>query len=341
VVMALATTLMAPPLLKWALKRVAVSEEEQERLDLAQHRSIFDKRTLRILIPTAGGPNALTALRIAAPLATSADATITTLFVTGAEASRSRQSRRSLSDLWRWSPKYDEPTQTILQLGRQYGVNVDTKIIQAGEERATEVILREAQRGYDLILLGASGSRHPLRGKFVEGLLTDSPAPCAVLKSRGEKLKYERLLVPTSSEGDVRLAIEFAAMYAEDAAAQVTLFHVVPLPEQTRRFFRRRQPPLGENTLKLMADTLLWELRPRRAKSQLHMEAQVVEDEHPTLALLREVQRGTYDLLIVSSPLRLPPSPHRIDPITEQIVNEAPCTVIVITPQQIRPRFPH
>ena len=339
VIMALITTLMAPPLLKWALRHVAISEAEQERLDLAQYRSIFDKRTLRILIPTAGGPNALTALRIAAPLATSADATITALFVNDMASSQSRQ---FFFGLWRQQKqKSYEPMQAILQLGREYGVNVDAKVIQAGEERATDIILREMRRGYDLVLLGASGYGHPLGGDYIEKLLAVSPTPFAIIKARGEKPKYERLLVPTAGEGETQLAIEFASMYAEDAGARVTLFHVVSPPERPKGFFRRRRPSLDENTLKLMADTLLWELRPRRTKPELQMDARVVEEEHPTQALLREVQRGAYDLLIVSAPFRLPSSPYLIDPTTEQIVNEAPCTVIVITPQQLRSRFPH
>jgi Kef-type K+ transport system membrane component KefB/nucleotide-binding universal stress UspA family protein len=339
VIMAMVTSLMAPPLLKWALSHVTISEEEQQRLELANHHSIFDKRTLRILIPTAGGPNALTALRIAAPLATSADATITALFVSN---NISFHPVRFFSRLWkREHPQLHEPTQLLFQLGREYGVNIDAKIVQAVEERAPEVILREARRGYDLVLLGASGYRHPLGGAYIKEMLAAAPTHLAIIKARGEQLQYKHLLVPTNGEGDTQLAIEFAAMYAEDAGARMTLFHTIPPPEHPRRLFRRSYTPLDENTLKMMADTLVWELRPRRAKSELQIDARVAEEERPTPALLREVQRGSYDLLIVSAPLRTIRPPYLLDPATEQIVNEAPCTVIVITPQRFRPGFPH
>jgi Kef-type K+ transport system membrane component KefB/nucleotide-binding universal stress UspA family protein len=339
IIMVLLTTLMAPPLLKWALSHVTISEEEQQRLEFAEHRSIFDKRTLRILIPTAGGPNALTAVRIAAPLATSADATITALFVSD---NTSSHSVRFFSRWWRRPhPQLHEPTQLLFQLGREYGVNIDVKIVQAVEERAPEVILREARRGYDLVLLGASGYRHPLGGAYIEEMLAAAPTHLAIIKARGEQLKYKHLLVPTNGEGDTQLAIEFAAMYAEDAGARMTLFHTIPPPEHPRRLFRRSYTPLDENTLKMMADTLVWELRPRRAKSELQIDARVAEEERPIHALLREAQRGSYDLLIISAPLRTIRPPYLLDPATEQIVNEAPCTVIVITPQRFRPGFPH
>ncbi|MGE0681436.1 MAG: cation:proton antiporter [Candidatus Binatia bacterium] len=339
IIMVLLTTLMAPPLLKWALRHVIISEEEQQRLEFAEYRSIFDKRTLRILIPTAGGPNALTALRIAAPLATSADATITALFVS---ANTSSHLIRFFPRLWRRPhPQLHEPTQLLFQLAREYGVNIDVKIVQAVEERAPEAILREARRGYDLVLLGASGYRHPLGGAYIEEMLAAAPTHLAIIKARGEQLKYKHLLVPTNGEGDTQLAIEFAAMYAEDAEARMTLFHTIPPPEHPRRLFRRSYTPLDESTLKMMADTLVWELRPRRAKSELQIDACVVEEERPIPALLREAQRGSYDLLIVSAPLRTIRPPYLLDPATEQIVNEAPCTVIVITPQRFRTGFPH
>lgn len=339
IIMVLLTTLMAPPLLKWALNHITISAEEQQRLEFAEHHSIFDKRTLRILIPTAGGPNALTALRIAAPLATSADATITALFVS---ANTSSHSTRFFSRLWRQPhPQLHEPTQSLFQLGREYGVNIDVKTVQAVEERAPEVILREARRGYDLVLLGASGYRHPLGGAYIEEMLAAAPTHLAIIKARGEQSKYEHLLVPTNGEGDIQIAIEFAAMYAEDAGARLTLFHTIPPPEHSRRFFRRNYTPLDDNTLKMMADTLVWELRPRRAKSELQIDAYVAEEDRPTHALLREAQRGSYDLLIVSAPLRTLRPPYLLDPATEQIMNEAPCTVIVITPQRFRPGFPH
>ena len=172
-------------------------------------------------------------------------------------------------------------------------------------------------------------------------MLVAAPTHLAIIKARGEQLKYKHLLVPTNGEGDTQLAIEFAAMYAEDAGARLTLFHTIPPPEHPRRIFRRSYIPLDENTLKMMADTLVWELRPRQAKSELQIDARVVEEERSIPALLREAQRSSYDLLIVSAPLRTIRPPYLLDSATEQIVNEAPCTVIVVAPQRFRSGFPH
>ena len=208
-------------------------------------------------------------------------------------------------------------------------------------ESAGDIILQEVKRGYDLLLLGASGYHHPLSGARIDEVLAAAPTHVAIIKARDEKPRYTHLLVPTNGEGEVQLAIEFAVMYAEDTGARVTLFHVIPPPEQSRRFFRKRYPPLDETTLHLMADTLLWELRPRTAKPELRLDAVVMEEERPETALLRAMHGGDYDLLILSAPLRSVRSVTQLDPLTEQIVNDAPCTVVVVTPKRFEPEFPH
>lgn len=339
VIMAMVTSLMAPPLLKWVLGHIDISDEERERLELAQHRSFFDKRTLRILIPTAGGPNAEVAMRIAAPLATEADATVTALFISDASPT---QSQRFFSRFWTQpQQKTQAPFQPLIQLAQEYGIHFDTKIVSAEGKPAGDIILQEVQRGYDLLFLGASGYRHPLGGVHIDEVLAAAPSHVAIIKARGEKPRYQHLLVPTNGEGEVQLAIEFAAMYAEDTGARVTLFHVVSPPEQPRRFFRKRYTPLDETALHLMADTLLWELRPRKAKPELRLEARVTEEERPEVALLRAMHEGDYDLLILSTPLRSVRSSTQLDLLTEQIVNDAPCTVVVLTPKRVHPEFPH
>jgi nucleotide-binding universal stress UspA family protein len=278
-------------------------------------------------------------MRIAAPLATSADAAITALFISEDSLARSQG---FFSHFWKKPrQKARTPFQPLLQLGQEYGVHVDTKIVNAEGKPAGDVILQEVKRGYDLLFLGASGYRHPLGGAYIDEVLAAAPTHVAIIKARDEKSRYERLLVPTNGEGDPQLAIEFAAMYAEDTGAQVTLFHVIPPPDHPRRLFRKRYTPLDEATLHLMADTLLWELRPRKAKPDLHLAARVVEEERSESALVREMHRGDYDLLVLSAPLRSVRSSPLLDSSTEQLVNDAPCTVIVVTPKRFHSEFPH
>lgn len=337
VIMAMVTTLMTPPLLKWTLSHIALSDAEQEQLQGEEQRSIFDKRTLRILIPTAGGPNALTALRIAAPLATHADATITALFV-----SPPPPSPRFFSRLW---PGHvsggNGPLQELQRLAQTYGVTVEGRTVQAREGHFPEAILAEARRGYDLMLLGASGYTHPLGGAFIEEILKDPPVHVAIIKARDEKPRYHRILVPTAGDVSSQLAVEFAAMYAEDVGAEVTLLHVSLLPEKGRQWFRQQKTVLDNNTRRIMADTMLWELRPSQARAELRIMAKVVEGTQVDQEILRETRQGEYDLLILGASSRAGRLGVLLGERTEQVVSQAPCTVIVVMPRSLRASFPH
>lgn len=341
VLMAMVTSLMAPPLLKWSFSHIPPSSEEQERLNLTAQRSIFDKRTLRVLLPTAGGPNAVTALRMAAPLVTHDDASITALFIHPDSASANP------GRLWlrRWRPQGetpDDPFLSLQQVAYDVGVTIEKRAVSMNGAPLSEVIIKEAQRGYDLIFLGASGYQHPLGGTFLEAVLTDPPAHVAIIKARDEKLRYERILVPTTGDAYSQLAVEFATMYAEDTGAHVTLFHVLLLPARPRSWwFRRTATKLDESVLKMMADTIVWEMRPARAKPELQLAAKVVEGEHPAEEILRETRRGAYDLVVFGTGNRAGRSDSFLGQRAEQLVTQAPCTVVVVLPKGLRANVPH
>lgn len=341
VLMAMVTSLMAPPLLKWSLSHIPPSSEEQERLNSTAQRSIFDKRTLRVLLPTAGGPNAVTALRMAAPLVTHDDATITALFIHPDSASSTPD---RVWTRW-WRVQGETPTDPFLPLQRaahECGVEIEKRVVSMNGTPLSAVILKEAQRGYDLIFLGASSYQHPLGGAFLDAVLTDPPAHVAIIKARDEKLRYERILVPTTGDAYSQLAVEFATMYAEDTGAQVTLFHVLPPPERPRAWWARRTSvSLDESVLKMMADTMIWEMRPGRAKPELQLAAKVVEGEHPAEEILREIRRGTYDLVVFGTGNRAGRSDSFLGQRAEQLVTQAPCTVVVVLPKGLRANLPH
>ncbi|MBM4254375.1 MAG: hypothetical protein FJ147_00595 [Deltaproteobacteria bacterium] len=341
VLMAMVTSFMAPPLLQWALQHIPLSSEEQERLGLTTvQRGIFNKRTLRVLLPAAGGPNAQTAMRMAAPLATNAEARITTLFV-------GKDPSQSFGVLRRWwrerAPSVEgEPLFALQRIAQDFGVTIEKRVISADGMREGELVRREAQRGYDLILLGASGYQNPLGGEFLGEILKDPPTHVAIVKARDEKPRYEHILVPTADDVYSQLAVEFAAMYAEDVGAQVTLLHVLPSPEPQRfRWFRRRQDGLEENVLKMMADTMLWEMRPTGVKPELRLAAKVIEGARPTEEILREARSGSYDLVVLGVESRSGRAGTILSQGTEQIVNQVPCTVVVVFPRGLRTSFIH
>lgn len=70
VMVAIVTSLMAPPLLRWTLSKVVIGEEEAQRLQQEEHASrIFIKNIRRVLIPTRGGANIQLAAQLVGYLA--------------------------------------------------------------------------------------------------------------------------------------------------------------------------------------------------------------------------------------------------------------------------------
>jgi nucleotide-binding universal stress UspA family protein len=98
---------------------------------------------------------------------------------------------------------------------------------------------------------------------------------------------------------------------------------------------------LDDNVLKMMADTMLWEMRPTGTKPDLRLTAKVIEGERPTEVILREARQGSYDLVVLGVESRTGRAGTMLSQGTEQIVNQVPCTVVVVFPRGLRTSFIH
>jgi nucleotide-binding universal stress UspA family protein len=82
-------------------------------------------------------------------------------------------------------------------------------------------------------------------------------------------------------------------------------------------------------------------MRPARAKPELQLAAKVVEGEHPAEEILRETSRGGYDLVVFGTGNRAGRSDSFLGQRAEQLVTQAPCTVVVVLPKGLRANVPH
>ena len=79
---------------------------------------------------------------------------------------------RPFSSLRVWGREKDDeeandPLVALQRIAQDFGVTIERRVVSADGVREVEVVRKEAQRGYDLILLGASGYQHPLGGEFL------------------------------------------------------------------------------------------------------------------------------------------------------------------------------
>lgn len=332
VLMALLTSLIAPPLLKLVLPKIHMTEEERARLkaDKDQQKVIFKKKHLRLLIPTAGGPNAKKALELAIPMGYYEDTSITTLFISAA--------RRRWKIPFFTAREVDSPVSShqnlAEKLSEKFHVKVEAKHLEVKDDYS-EAVVREIEKGYDLVFLGASGFRHVLYSESLSKVIEQSSAHIAVVKAKDAKTKYRQILVPTRGDYYSKLAVEFALLYAESVEADVTLFHVL----KTGKDVLSEESALGslakgqiEENFSL--DSASYLKNPERVR----VRTRVVEGESAQLEILKELSRGDHDLLILGAENRSLTPDLNLGYGAEFLIEKAPCSVVTLIPRAKSPK---
>jgi Kef-type K+ transport system membrane component KefB/nucleotide-binding universal stress UspA family protein len=213
VLMAIVTSIMAPPLLRWVVKDWPGTEEEQRRL---QHEGLLERNLLvrsgRLLLPSRGRPNSIAAAQIL-HAAWPSEVGVTVLSVSGEDEEPDLE---SIAD--------------VLE-------DREVEFRRVTDEGAFESLLREARLGYAAIGVGAAdaaGDR--LLSPVVDDLLAESPIPLVIVK---QGMRHgpvpppalSRALVPVSGSPSSRTAQEIAFSMSAHQGTEVILMHVINRPE--------------------------------------------------------------------------------------------------------------
>ncbi|MDX1584349.1 MAG: universal stress protein, partial [Thermoanaerobaculia bacterium] len=208
------------------------------------------------------------------------------------------------------------------------GLQLSRKIVEGTSP--SELILDEAAKGYDLMLLGASeemGSSRVLFNPMVDYLLRVSPCPTMVVRgSPGyEKWTGSRILVPTSGTLASRRAGEVGFALAREEGDRVILLNVVQRQSQItldpdNSLFQRQLGAARQivSDLRVIGDSIA---------NAIDEEVRVGRD--PERVILDLAQKEDIDLIILGTDLR--PGSQRLflGPKVERILNHAPCPVII------------
>lgn len=311
VMVAIVTSLMAPPLLRWTLGRVPARDQERERLDREKIAEVsFVRGIRRVLVPTRGGSNSRVAASLVGGLATAQPLEATVLRV---------------------SPQGGPPPvqdEVASALGEAGASNVRSRLVKA--EEPGRAILREARRGYDLLVLGApakdaAGASFPFSG-LVDQLIHQSPCPVLVVREgRAEREDAEglQILVPTSGAPQCIRALEMASAIVARDRGTVTLLHVVPPPVGE---YLMVEPRREEQTRDLVERQASY-CRRLGAETKVRVRTGASSEEE----VLRLAVTESFDLILVGADLR---------PVTDgiffghgvsRLLAEAECAVAVIS----------
>ena len=305
VVMAVATSLMAPVALRYTVARVQLDDEEERRLKVeAVLESSFLGGIRRVLLPVRSLPHVegdtrAMQVEIVNRLAEVQDMAISLFAV--AESDQRQQAAAYLAEL---EGKFKQ--------------SVDSRVTVSDD--IAGAILREAEGDYDLMILGTpsvESSPESLFGPLIDDLVKLSPCPTLLVRGMQSEVEWQpnRILVPTDGTQAARRAAELAfAIAAGDG--QVDALHIVTA--NSRRVNRSMEKEVTAE-IEEMGDAM--GSMPR---------TEVRDGDSAEEGILEYIAESPPDLLILGTEVRAGTSRLHLGPSVEQLVREARCPVVVV-----------
>jgi nucleotide-binding universal stress UspA family protein len=289
VTMAVATTLAMPPMLRWALGRIPLQEEEQTRIAReAFEAKGFVANVERMLVAVDDSANGRLAVRLAGLLAGSRGITTTILHL---GRGNPQASIRSAIASMRSTASEDSEGR------RKAHLTLRTDALPADA-----AVPREAQKGYGLLMLGIAKTAAPHGGFHDEicHIAAMYEGPLAVVVARGAHVHAPEegnlnILVPVRGNKVSRRAAEVALALTRPGDRMVTAFYVlstVGLGAAQRRL--KRATPSHRHEESVLRDIV--ELADRYGHS---IRTALRLNIAPEDAILRQAQLGHYNLIVI------------------------------------------
>ncbi|MEA5593336.1 cation:proton antiporter [Rivularia sp. UHCC 0363] len=337
VMVAIVTSVMSPPLLRWSLSKVTIGEEEAQRLELEKLASrSFIKQIQRVLIPTRGGANIQLAAQLVGYIAQQNPLDVTLFYAESDKQppSKARQTATAVKD----TATQEAFTAVAEEMQLPDESNLQTKT-ESGHSKVAAII-NEASKGYDLIVLGASEqtrSKDALFNLLVDQVIQEAPCATMVVKShlteaQGESCRIpqqplKNILVPTVGTEYSKNAIEVASVIAAATGASVTIVNVINLPQIEYILYERR----SFNPMKDIASDLLEQQAVIGRSLGAEVKTCILKGTSPETEILKFAENEGFDLIILGSNIRMVTGRvffgHRVD----AILNRSHCPVAVIT----------
>jgi len=340
VLVAVVTSFMAPLLLRLVMPKLVMTEEERRRVVDDGRSRLMPTGPVRILAPTAGGPNAAAMLAIAAPVVGATGGSLVALYVERVKhrgrfarfARFARLVRRSNSLAGRGIDEHlARAAERMNGQGKLFAAKRTTSADPAG------AIVSEASRDYDLLMLGAA-PQHVAESSMTGRILKDAKLPAVVVRAGDRALPttFCRVLVPLDGSVFSHAAAEFAFAYAAAARAHVTLLHVlnearvtigtVALPES------HESHPVAAVERSALERGIRAEYDPLAADGNTSYEVRVLVSGDPSGTIVEVAGTGEFDLLVLGAENKLIAQPLFFGQGTASIVDRVECTAAVVVP---------
>ncbi len=321
VLLAIVTTLMTPPMMRWAVRHLPEDPQEAARLQEESLASASPlSRVHRVLLPVRprdllSGENMQTIeSRILDMMGKDAKLSVTLLHV--APPGRRAENQRFVNDL---ASKFSQS-------------ELVKKVVESQD--ISGAILDELQKDYDLLVLGAS-ERHRsadiLFTPMVDSLVRMAPCPTLVVKRHPVASGWSphRILVPTNGSRAAKSAAEVAFSLRNGGAHEVTILNV-PGEGPSADTYPKDLGLQYHERREAIAQEIVGELQQLGNARGVDTHALVRNGAEPERVIVDMAIHQTADLIVLGTDLRPGHGRLYLGPRVEWVLEHAPCPVIVV-----------
>lgn len=300
VAMAMVTTMIMPPTLRWMMARVPLRNEEARRLDKeeAEQREALP-RMERALVYVDDSANGRLA-SVLAGLFAARQAVLTTVLEPPVANGNGGQGHDRLVAAFNAALK--NAPEPAAEPAPALAVPPAAELIQARSVEAEEAIEKELTKGYDIAFAGIAqpiASNAPRFEQPLHRLVHAFDGPIAMVINGGRfQLSLDApldILVPTGGSPEARLATEIALALAGASRGTLSVLHVFE-PREDTMVLRGRARRLGMS--------VLVDARRLGRRSGVPVKGLTATHPRPENEIGRIARAGRYDLVVLGTALR-------------------------------------
>ena len=307
VTMAILTTLAMPPTLRWALGHLPMRKEEKERLEREEMEAKgFVSKLERLLVAVDDSPNGQFGSRVAGMIAGTRSMPSTVMHITAA-AKKKTDANKTEDKKAAEKQAAQERAETAAQVlkdaaeamkkrkskDKKDDKRLDVTIIPNASPQ-TEVVAEEAEKGYDLLIVGLDKTTIRDNSGFhpnITQLAAGFEGPLTIVDARDGLLNDPAqgelsILVPINGTESARRAAEVGFAIARASRAPITALYVTP-PSGGKRNPRRRADGILKDVVAL-AETY-------DVDARTTVRAEKAADQ----AILKEMAKRKHNLIVI------------------------------------------
>ncbi len=335
VVMAVTTTMVMPPMLRWALTRIPPTGEEEQRLEREQaERKDFVPKVERLLITADQSEDGKLASILGGLFAGSRKIIATVLDLGLKEHETPSVVRERIEDWVKLSMEFATRKEEQQDADKAMVVSPHTQLnTQSSTEEPSAAVLKEVKKGYDMIFVGlkqallSNGEKPDTFHASIGKIISDSKGVLAIVVTKDTmapelRMRTMDILVPISGAEYSRRAGEVAIAIAKACRCRVTALHVYP-PQNEGLFMRRIREHLEP------ARALVRNLQELGKREAVPVKTIVKVRRAPEPVILRQIKKGKHNLVVLGVNAR-PGENVFFGPKAKVLLERVPCSLLLV-----------